>query len=248
MTKKIIISILAVSGVVVTSAAREFVYHVGPFDKVSVRGNIEVAYRSNPDSVGMAVYDSDRDYSDALELTCNKGKLTIKEIKSESRGELPVICIYSDYLSAADYEGDETMTVDLSASTPTFSTRLTGNGRLVCNNVNSSEVKASIETGNGTLAIHGRCKDAKFNLTGTGTIQADNLRADNVKCNVLGTGSIGCDASETLDVRGLGTTKIYYKGDPTVKKVGGARIYRMTAETIEAAAGDNDSEPTVVEQ
>ena len=67
-------------------------------------------------------------------------------------------------------------------------------------------------------------------------IQADGLEAQSVKCSVLGTGSIGCWAVDNLDVRGIGTTKIYYRGEPKVKKVGGARLLPIYEEPQSGAS------------
>jgi hypothetical protein len=210
--------------VAIAAQGREITYEVGPFDKLSQMGDVNVVYRSVPDSVGIVRYESDTDFSDALEISNNKGKLTIKELSGHGLGQVPTIHVYSDYISQVRSEGNSTVIAELSASTPTLSVRLVGNGRIVCENVSSPEVKASISTGNGDIVLRGKCTQASFDLAGTGVIQADGLEAQSVKCTVLGTGSIGCWAVDNLDVRGIGTTKIYYRGEPKVKKVGGARL------------------------
>lgn len=210
--------------VAIAVQAREITYEVGPFDKLSQMGDVNVVYRSVPDSVGIVKYESDTDFGDALEISNNKGKLTIKELSGHGLGQVPTLHVYSDYISQVRSEGNSTVIAELSASTPTLSVRLVGNGRIVCENVSSAEVKASISTGNGDIVLRGKCTQASFELAGTGVIQADGLEAQSVKCSVLGTGSIGCWAVDNLDVRGIGTTKIYYRGEPKVKKVGGARL------------------------
>jgi len=229
--KQLIVLLLAATAFM--AYAGEMTYEVGPFDKLSLLGDINVIYRSVPDSVGIAVYHSDSDFSDAIEISNAKGKLTVKEMPDHGLGQVPTIYVYSDYISQVRNEGNATVIVELSASTPTLSARLVGNGRIVCENVSSPEVKASISTGNGDIILRGKCRQATFDLAGTGLIQADGLEARTVKCNVIGTGSIGCWPVENLDVRGIGTTKIYYRGEPKVKKVGGARlspIYREPEE------------------
>ncbi|MDE5645853.1 MAG: hypothetical protein K2I45_09485, partial [Muribaculaceae bacterium] len=59
----------------------------------------------------------------------------------------------------------------------------------------------------------------------------------------LGTGSIGCWPERALDVRGIGTTKIYYRGDPRIKKVGGARLWQIKAADITDSAVPDSDEP-----
>ena len=225
-------------------AAREFLYKVGPFDRLQQLGDINVVYRSVPDSTGMARYVSETDFSDAIEITNSKGHLSIKEVAEHGLGEVPTIYVYSDYLSQVRNEGNSTVEAFLSASTPTFSARLIGNGRIICEGINAPEVSAAINTGNGNLVLRGKCDVAKFSLTGSGVIQADELDAQEVKCIVLGTGSIGCRADRTLDVRGVGTTKIYYRGNPTVKKVGGAQLSKIE----ECPDSDSTEEPAAQPQ
>ena len=233
MKSKFITAALLLAGLTAFSAgARETVYNAGPFDRIAQLGDIDIVYSSVLDPVGMVFYDSDRDFSDALKITNKDGHLSIKEVREHGLGEIPVLRVYSDYLSEVKSEGDGTIEVYLTASTPVFSAKLIGNGRIVCDGVNSPKVKASITTGNGNIVLRGRCTEAKFELTGTGVIQADELEAVNVRCAALGTGSIGCWPEATLDVRGIGTTKIYYRGEPKIKKVGGARLWQIQPSDI----------------
>lgn len=216
-------------------------YEPGPFDKIVVRADIDIVYRNVPDSAGYIRYESARDFSQKLEVSCNKGKLTILDkMTDEDYSPLPTLYMYSDYLLSVNYEGAGTVDLTLQSATPTFSSKLTGNGKIICNGVNTTEFSANIVTGNGSIVAHGKCAKAKFSITGAGLIQADGLSADEVKCSVMGTGSIGCRPLDYLDVRGIGTTKIYYYGNPTVKKVGGARIEKMPDEEDSAAISTRD--------
>ncbi len=65
-------------------------------------------------------------------------------------------------------------------------------------------------------------------MVGTGLIEAEGLEAMAVKCSILGTGDITCWPVKKLDVRGIGTTKIQYKGNPEIKKVEGARFFLLS--------------------
>lgn len=246
--KRIFLMLSLCVSVLLCASAREMVYHVGPFDKLSQMGDIDIVYKNVPDSAGMAVYHSDTDFSEAIEITNNKGKLSVKEIPNHDLGKIPVLHVYSEYLSQVKSEGNSTVEARLSTTTPVFSVNLVGNGRIICEGVKAPRVSASITTGNGTVALRGKCQEASFKLTGSGVIQADGLVADDVKCTVLGTGSIGCDAVKSLDVRGVGTTKIYYKGDPSIKKVGGAKISPLQEVSVEELQPRSyeDDEPTEV--
>ena len=230
-------SIIALAAAVAAAAQADvYEYEPGAFDKLVVRADIDVVYRNVPDSTGYIRYESDRDFSKKLDVSCSKGKLVIVDkMTDEDYGKLPTLYLYSDYLVSVSYEGTGYADIELQSATPSFSAKLTGNGRVVCTGINTTDFSANIVTGNGTIVARGKCRKAKFTLTGTGVIQADGLVADAVSCSVLGTGSIGCRPLDTLDVRGVGSTKIYYYGDPKIKKMGGAKLERM--------ASDDDPQP-----
>ena len=226
--KKIIATLLLIIAYACTAAADVYEYEPGPFDRLVVRADIDIVYRNVPDSAGYIRYESGKDFSGKLDVSCSKGKLSIIDrMTEEDYGMLPTLYMYSDYLVSVSYEGAGTVDIMMQSATPTFSAKLTGNGKIVCSGVNTTEMSANIVTGNGTIVARGKCVKAKFSLTGTGLIQADELVADEVKCSVMGTGSIGCRPLDLLDVRGIGTTKIYYHGNPTVRKVGGAKLEKM---------------------
>lgn len=244
--KKLCIILACVATVAFLSSARQHLYEVGPFDKISQRGGLNIVYRACPDSVGMVVYDSDVDFSEAIEVSNNKGSLMLKEVVDHDMGTVPTLYIYSDYVTQIKNEGDGVIYADMPAAVPTFSASLLGNGKIVCNDINTTHLKASVTAGNGSVVLRGTCKNATYRLASAGVIQADELRANTVKCDVAGTGSIGCYPVESLDVRGIGTTKVYYVGNPTIKKVGGCKI--LPINEMEAAPDDQSSTRKVEEE
>ncbi|MDE6491241.1 MAG: DUF2807 domain-containing protein, partial [Muribaculaceae bacterium] len=104
------------------------------------------------------------------------------------------------------------------APCPSFTARAVGNGRLVIRDINANDVSCSVFTGSGVIVAYGNCTNSSLSLTGTGAIQADGLKASDVKCRNTGTGSIGCWATDFLNVSGAGSGTIYYRGTPKIKK------------------------------
>lgn len=227
MKSFLIKSLLTIAAGAVAGAsmqARTVTYNVGPFDQLSQFGNLNVVYTCNPDSLGLATYDSDEDFSAAIEVSNTKGRLQIKEVPGQQLGEVPTIRVYSNSINSIKSEGNGEVTATLGPVVPTLSVSLVGNGRIICRNAEATEVNATITTGNGTIVIDGKCTDANFKLAGKGTIQADGLVANNAKCTAAGTGTIGLNALNSLDVRGLGSIKVYYMGNPTIKKFGNSKL------------------------
>ncbi len=226
MKKFIILSLLIVSMMPVMAQEKTYRLDVGRFDKVKITDNVNVVYRSVPDSTGMAVFTGKEEFANAFIFTNNKGKLRIQvNTEDVNNPELPTLYIYSDYITEIENSSEFTATVENTISVPTFSAKQIGNGKIVSSNIQAGSVNAHLATGKGDIILTGKANKATFKMVGTGMIQAEALEVFDVKCSILGTGGIYCWPVKKLDVRGVGTTKILYKGEPEIKKVGGGKVF-----------------------
>ena len=202
---------------------------VGDFTHLKIVNNINVNYRCNPDSAGYAVFKTDDSFANAFIFSNNnKGVLKI-ETATEYAGkeDLPTVTVYSDYLNNIDSSSEKTVFIDTPTPCPIFKAKLIGNGKLIVNNLKTTTAEIQLSTGNGTIVANGNVDKAMIKTIGAGTIQADELKAKEVTCIILGTGSIGCHPIELLQTKGIGSTKIYYKGNPKIKKNGGGNIIQL---------------------
>lgn len=219
---KIISSLLLLVCCISATAANLVKYElkVNEFHELKVVDGINVVYSCNPDSAGLAVFTCPSDEAAAFIFNNPKGKGVLSmQLSTESIGRknMPVVYVYSTFLTKVENSGDSLVKVLNVAKGPKFSAQLIGNGRLVVKDVKATEVNAGISTGNGTLVIAGECELAKIKLVGTGVIQTDELKADEVSVKASGTGSVGVWPLESLSVSGVGSTKVYYKGEPKIK-------------------------------
>lgn len=211
-------------------ADETYVIETGQFDKIRVVDNVNVVYRCLPDSTGFAQFTGKERFNDAFIISNKNGNLKIQvNTEDVDAPDLPVLYIYSDFLLSAENSSILSLTIENPAPCAELKLTQVGNGSITALNVDATKVSASLNTGNGTLNVAGKCETADFRMVGTGLISADRLKAKSVHCKILGTGSIGCWPLETLDVKGLGATKIYYKGNPTVKKSGGGKLFQLPA-------------------
>lgn len=238
--RRILAIFAIICAVFATASARTETYRlqVGQFDRLSVYDNVPVVYHANSDSTGYVVYRSQEDLADVLIFSNTKGnlKIQIATEKIQDVKDLPVVHVYSDYLTSVENSSELSVEVLSNNSVPHFTARLMGNGEIVANDIKAGEIEAQFMTGNGVISLSGNCDNAVYRMVGTGTIQADEVKANNVKCKIMGSGSIGCWADNHLDVRGIGSTKIYYKGSPTVKKIGGGKLFPL--DKVESEATD----------
>lgn len=201
---------------------------VGQFDKLRVTDNVNVVYRCLPDSTGFIQYRGRKEFADAFIVTPKDGQLRI-QVSTEDVGnpDLPVLYVYSDFLTLVENSSDFTLSIENPAPCAVFKATQIGNGKVTVENLKANKVDAALATGNGTVSLSGRCREAVLKMVGTGMIAADRLEAEKVQCKILGSGSIGCWPLDLLNIRGIGSTKIYYKGEPVIKKVGGGKVFRL---------------------
>lgn len=200
--------------------SKQHVINIGDFNEVKVIGNINVDYVASADSAGLVCFTAEPSVASAIEVSIKKGRLKINAKKDDGVAaveSLPTLTIYSGSLLKVENEGDSTVRVLSSVAVPNFSARLIGNGAVVVRNIKATSVDCSLLAGHGRMVVYGSCKDAKFNLAGTGIIQADGLKAVNANCFATGTGEIGVNA-EKLKVNGAGSATIYYVGKPEITK------------------------------
>lgn len=206
-------------------AIQHFKVEVGQFDKLKISDNVNVVYRCVPDSTGWAQFSGRKEFSDAFIFTPKGGMLRI-QVSTEDVGnpDLPTVFVYSDFLTSVENASDLTLIVENPAPCAEFSAKEVGNGRIVVEGLRANIARATLATGNGMVSLEGTCREGIYKMVGTGMISADRLEAQNVQCKILGSGTIGCWAVEKLNSRGIGSTKIYYKGDPVIKKSGGGKL------------------------
>lgn len=206
---------------------------VGNFSRLALIDDINVNYRCNPDSAGLAVFYCPQEVADHLMFNLsNKGRLSIQvDDLYEKLPQLPVITVYSSSLDEAENGGDSTLRVMGLPPLKAFKVRNTDNGKVIVRGIRASQLELQILSGKGKIIADGSCDNLALRLIGTGEIQADQVVATEVSCRIMGTGSMGCHVNGgELKVSGSGTGKVYYKGSPskvTVRKLGTIKAIPM---------------------
>ncbi|MBR5331980.1 MAG: DUF2807 domain-containing protein [Muribaculaceae bacterium] len=210
----IILSLLTCIGISAEGLMR-YELDVKDFSELKVVEGINVIYKANADSAGHVVFIAEDKIASALTFNNSNDRLSIRLLGKDIAGiPVPTVTVYSKFLTKVENSGDSTVRVTGFAPCSEFKARLIGNGRLIVDNIDVTYIDGSIDTGNGQLILHGNVRTAKLSNTGKGTIQADNLTSSEVKCVMIGSGTIGCHAQKKLSVSGISSGKIYYKGKP----------------------------------
>ncbi|MCM1319878.1 MAG: DUF2807 domain-containing protein [Muribaculaceae bacterium] len=213
-------------------AAREYKINTGVFNKLKVPDNLTVIYESDPERNGVATFECADNMADAFMFVNNsKGRLTIEISPDflEQEVDLPVIYVYSEFLTEVESSSDKKVTVKRLARSPEFKAILFGNGTLELLDMDHNKVSASLMTGHGLIRLEGKAADALFKVAGAGKIDGSRLKADKVSCHVFGGGEIYCAPIDEIKLKGLGSTTVYYTGNPKqVKKQGIVKLVHIT--------------------
>lgn len=214
MLRHILLSILIVASLA-AGAQSSYKVDVGDFDRLQVKGNINVNYVASADSAGQAFFDAPDDLASGIVFRNKDGRLSISlsdDVKD--RSDLPVVTVSSAFLVNVENSGDSTLRLVKVMPVPKISVKIIDNGRIICRDLNCFRVDASLSTGHGEIVLFGKCDEAVYNFVGTGLIQCDELEARSVTVKAFGTGQVGCWATSTLKIYGGGSTTVYYKGTP----------------------------------
>lgn len=217
ITLRIICFWIAFIGMFTAIADDSYKLKFHDFNELTVVDDINVDYICDPSKAGMVEFEAPKNLVSSIIFEPSKTKLSIKLAASDSvYRELPTIKVYSSYLTSVKNDGDSLVRVLSIADGPKFSCRVIGNGKILVHGVKTNELSASIFAGNGKITIFGECKLANLKVTGSGTIQAEELKSLEANCTASH-GSIYCNAVEKLSVGGV-SGNVFYRGTPELKK------------------------------
>jgi hypothetical protein len=102
-----------------------------------------------------------------------------------------------------------------------------GSGDMILD-VKSPFISANI-AGSGKIIAEGETQKLDIDIVGSGDFLAEELKSEEVKVSVGGSGKAKVFASRELDVSVAGSGDIYYRGDPNIKKsiAGSGNVQRL---------------------
>lgn len=218
--QRISLLLVALCAFCVGYGAERYEVKVGDFSSLKVTAGVNVDYVCSADSAGMAVFYADSPMASYIGFTQSGDELRVSFTTDENpSGKVPRVTVYSTFLTKVSNSADSTVRIISDVKCPSFLAVQQGNGSIVVRNIRADKVDASLLTGRGQIVIYGKTKKANYTMVGTGIIQGDGLEADDVNVKAGGTGQIGCWATDNLVVKGVGSTTVFYRGNPkTIKK------------------------------
>ena len=91
-----------------------------------------------------------------------------------------------------------------------------GSGNIDMTNIIISDLLTTDLSGSGTIIMDGKSSQAKYELSGSGDIIADDMLTGDCIVKSSGSGDVRCFAYDTLDVTLTGSGDVIYSGTPQV--------------------------------
>ncbi len=84
-------------------------------------------------------------------------------------------------------------------------------------------------SGSGNIELKGSAEFAKLGMSGSGKYLAEELKVDDYRVSISGSGKSSINAQEKLDVRISGSGSVYYRGRPSVNSsvAGSGKVRRI---------------------
>ena len=183
--------------------------------RIHLSGNFDVEL--TPGSTTSLKIDADDNLLPYILIDEEGGKLIIKtrdNTNLSSRNGIKVI-ITTDKLEDISISGAGSIKgTDKFTRGDALSLGVSGAGSIHID-VNTPKITSHL-SGVGSIDISGETRDADIHISGVGSFKGSNLKTENMKVQLSGTGSAYVFASTTLDVSISGIGSVNYSGNPTL--------------------------------
>jgi hypothetical protein len=151
-----------------------------------------------------------------IKTTVHHETLQIETKRPIQGAEKLQITVPVDQLNSLKNMGTGTIQTHGSLNGDSLRIANTGTGKM---NLNLQFEQVHFENkGTGAATLTGQANDLTVNLLGTGTFDAEGLKAQRVSVKLNCTSECRVHATKTLSAEANGTGTIYYKGDPHIEK------------------------------
>ncbi len=186
-------------------------------ERIHIDGSFDVEITQG-DKASVKV-EADENLLDYIQVEEDEGKLYIRmrDGLSFSTNNKITVYITTPLLSELSFSGSGKL---IGKNKLTGSTRLAlslaGSGEVDID-VNAPEIDADI-SGSGSITIKGETKKQRINLGGSGDYRGYDLKSEDARVSIAGSGNVRLFADAELDVSIAGSGSVYYKGSPNIIK------------------------------
>ena len=182
MKNRLLISALmfVITSLMAGAQATRHEVKIGDFKRLAVVDGINVNYRCNPDSAGIAVFTCPQEVADMMMFSVSaSGRVTIQFVDgAKLPPQLPVMTIYSSSLEEVENAGDSTLRLSGLPMMPLFKVRLLDNGKIIARDLKASKLELQLLSGKGKIIASGVMSMAETSRS-TAAVRVKSITREN---------------------------------------------------------------------
>lgn len=189
---------------------------VGDFETLVVAGSMEVRLRQGPLEAARVTAESN--IQPYITLERKEGKLVVgfRPHTSISTTRPVVVSLTAPAVTRLEALGSGRVAVeDTLQSVHDLSVRLAGSGDISLK-MDAPALSADV-IGSGSISVAGETRDLHLNILGSGDFKGSELKSEQARVRITGSGNASVYASVGLHTVILGSGNVYYQGDPTLE-------------------------------
>ena len=188
-------------------------FHLADFTEVSIGGSRDIVFRhSENHSVTIEMQES---LFDVLRVDVRGRTLNISFDGSVTHSIRPRVYVYAPGLQSVSLSGSVSAAGhDANMFADVVSISMSGSGNAA---FTMDVTRLGIGTsGSSRLELTGTADNVNIDQSGSGTISALNLQAQNAGISRSGSGSVYVSVSDSLDISASGSGRVRYRGNPSI--------------------------------
>jgi hypothetical protein len=198
------------------------------FDKIKVKGPIDLVFQQSDHFE--VVLEAEENILPYIRTRVSGGELIVdfRDNINVTTHEKTVVYVKAPAFAEFTTAGSGNIIgEDKINSTGTIRFVTAGSGDISAD-VNCPAIIAKI-SGSGNISINGETRDQEIDIAGSGDVDNGNLKTENTKIKIAGSGSADVHASVKLDISVAGNGNVTYRGNPTItqKIVGSGEVKKV---------------------
>ncbi len=200
----------------------------GSFSEVEARGSMDVRLRKGPATE--VKVETDENLFEHLDIHVDGETLVVttkRNANIEPSKSMIVYVTSPDFERVAASGSGDLMSENLLTFDHPLTLQTSGSGNIQAE-VDVPELTTKT-SGSGNISLRGTAEDFEASVSGSGEMHASELRTQNSKLRISGSGDADVFAEKALEVRVSGSGTVRYKGEPKtdIKTSGSGSVSKM---------------------
>lgn len=184
-----------------------------PFTGIEVGGNINlVIEQTSANSNPYIVVHAQENILPSVKAEIKGDVLHVETEGCVTTSEPIKVVVVTPQLTSIEYSGSGEVLCYMMFATPEMRIEQSGTGEITFRLM--SQKTDIVHSGSGRILLNGATNELNIECTGSGKLELDTFRAENVSIEHSGSGDVSVQSHSSLDVQLSGSGNVLYRGEP----------------------------------